>query len=218
LIAQQSILNVLVFSCTVLACIFILVLGSKMVLSHCETDQNGECITVGRAADIAVEIVQLNQQLATARAYADEECTLPEISFEDWNSGNSKVLEGCWQLKYNYTMYYGGDPERPNSLVDWGFCLESPGGYALQDLVFEDGLQCINQKLFYDFVENQDAMQLQLMDNEDILCTIYGAPGPGVVQRELLCSLNSSGDFAECRSRSKNSEIWNDGIVLRRRP
>jgi hypothetical protein len=218
LIAQQPTLHVLVFSCTVLACLFILVFGSKVVLSHCETHQNGECITVSRAAGIALEIVQLNQQLATAKAYADDECTLPEISFEDWNSGNTKVLEGCWHLQYNYTMYYGGDPERPNALVDWGFCLESAGGYALQDLVFEDGLQCTNQQLYYNFLEHQDGMQLQLMDNEDVLCVLNGAPGPGVVQRELLCRLNLSGDFAECRSRSKNSESWNDGIVLRRRP
>ena len=214
----QSVLNALVFSSTVLASLFVLFFGSKFALSRCERGQNGECITVDRAANIASEISQLNQQLANARANAQDECSLPEISFEDWNSGNAVVLEGCWQLQYDYTMYYNGDAERPNDLVNWGFCLDSAGGYASQDLVFEDGLQCTNQRLYYAFVDQQGSMQLRLTDNEDLSCSLNGTPGPSVAEREVLCSLNSSGDYAECRSRSDGSQGWNDGIVLRRRP
>lgn len=217
MIIRQSMFGALVFSSVLLASVFVLVLGSKFVLSRCEHDQNGECITVDRTVDIASEIADLNQQLAMARSDAVDECYPPEISQKEWNDGNTKVLEGCWQLQYDYTMYYDGDPDRPNDLVDWGFCLESAGRYALQDLFFEDGLQCTNERIYYAFVDQQGTMQLQLSDNEDLSCSINGSPGAGVVARQLLCSLNVSGDYAECRSRTRTSQGWNDGIVLRRR-
>lgn len=218
MILRHSLLNIFVFSSVVLTSLFIVIFGSKSILSSCERDQNGECITVDRAVDVASEIAQLNQRLALARFNASKECTTPEISREDWSSQDTKVLEGCWRLQYDYTMYYNGDPDRPNDLVDWGFCLESAGGYALQNLVFEDGLQCKNQRLYYAFLGRQDTTQLRLADNEDLTCTLNGVPGIGVVEREILCSLNSSGDYAECSSRTISSDIWNDGIVLRRRP
>lgn len=218
MILRQSIFNALVFSSILLASVFVVVLGSKLVLSRCERDPNGDCITVDRTADIASEIADLNQQLAMARSNAEDECNPPEISQEDWNSGNTEVLEGCWQLQYDYTMYYGGDPDRPNDLVDWGFCLEAAGGYALQDLLFEDGLQCTNQRLYYAFIDQEGTTRLRLTDNDDLSCSLNGAQGAGVVARELLCTLNSSGNYAECRSRTRTSQGWNDGIVLRRRP
>lgn len=221
MILRQSMFNVLVFSSTVLTSVFILFLGSKLVLSRCERDQNGECITSDRTSDIASEIVDLNQRLATARSNVQNECTPPEISQEDWKSGNTEVLEGCWQLQYDYTMYYEGDPNRPNDLVDWGFCLEAAGGYALQDLFFEDGLQCTNQRLYYEFVDQQGSTQLRLADNNNLPCYRNGFQTANVTERELLCSLNSSGDYAECRDRNRTSQGWSDfrdGIILRRRP
>ena len=218
MILRQSMFNALVFSSILLASVFVVVLGSKLVLSRCERDPNGDCITVDRTADIASEIVDLNQQLAMARSNAEDECNPPEISQEDWSSGNTEVLEGCWQLQYDYTMYYGGDPDRSNDLVDWGFCLESAGGYALQDLLFEDGLQCTNQRLYYAFIDQEGTTRLRLTDNDDLSCSINGAQGAGVVARELLCTLNSSGNYAECGSLTRTSQGWNDGIVLRRRP
>ena len=218
MILRQSMFNALVFFSILLASVFVVVLGSKLVLSRCERDPNGDCITVDRTADIASEIADLNQQLAMARSNAEDECNPPEISEEDWNSGNTEVLKGCWQLQYDYTMYYGGDPDRPNDLVDWGFCLESAGGYALQNLLFEDDLQCTNQRLYYAFIDQEGTTRLRLTDNDDLSCFKNGAPGAGVVARELLCTLNSSGNYAECRSRTSTSQGWTDGIVLRRRP
>ena len=218
MISRQSVFYALVFATTVLAALFILVLGAKWILSRCERDENGECITIDRSADVATEISQLMQQLEMARDNAARECGAPEISSEDWNSGNAVVLEGCWQLQADYTMYYNGEIERPNNLVEWGFCLESAGSIAVQDLFFEDGLQCTNQRLYYAFVEREGATQLRLTDNEDLSCSLYGVPGPNVAAREILCSLNASGDYAECRSRTESSQGWNEGIVLRRRP
>jgi hypothetical protein len=221
MIIRQSMFNALVFSTIVLAAVFFVVLGSKLVLSQCERDQNGECITVDRTADIASEIADLNQQLAMARSNAEDECNPPEISQEDWNSGNTAVLEGCWQLQYDYTMYYGGDSDRPNDLVDWGFCLEAAGGYALQDLFFEDGLQCTNQRLYYEFIDQQGSAQLRLADNNNLPCYRNGFQTANVTERELLCSLNASGDYAECQNRNRTPQGWNDwrdGIILRRRP
>lgn len=221
MIIRQSMFNALVFSTIVLAAVFVVVFGSKLVLSYCERDQNGECITVDRTANVASEIADLNQKLAMARSNAEDKCNPPEISQEDWNSGNTAVLVGCWQLQYDYTMYYGGDPDRPNDLVNWGFCLEAAGGYALQDLFFEDGLQCTEQRLYYDFIDQQGTTKLRLADNNNLSCYRNGFQTANVTERELLCSLNSSGDYAECQNRNRTPQGWSDwrdGIILRRRP
>lgn len=220
MIIRHSIFNALVFASILLTSVFVLVLGSKLVLSRCERDSNGDCITVDRTADIASEIADLNQQLVMARSSVENACNRPEISEEDWNSGNTEVLEGCWQLEYEYRMFYGGDQNRPNDLVDWGFCLESAGGYASQDLFFEDGLQCTNQRLYYEFVDQQGSTQLRLADNNNLPCYRNGLQSAEVTEREILCSLNPSGDYAECRSRHRASQGWSDwseGIILRRR-
>lgn len=220
MIIRQSMLNVLAFASILLTSVFVLVSGSKLVLSRCERDSNGDCITVDRTADIASEIADLNQQLVMARSSVENACNRPEISEEDWNSGNTEVLEGCWQLEYDYRMFYGGDQNRPNDLVDWGFCLESAGGYASQDLFFEDGLQCTNQRLYYEFVDQQGSTQLRLADNNNLPCYRNGLQSAEVTEREILCSLNPSGDYAECRSRHRASQGWSDwseGIILRRR-
>ena len=215
---RSSFLNMLIFMSFVGAAIFFLVLGSKLVLTRCERDRNGECITLDSTITLAVEIAELNRQLANAQENLALECVDPTISRDDWNSGRTNVLLGCWQLEHDYTMYYDGDSARPNDLVDWGFCINVSGGYAVQDLYFEDDLECVDQRLYYAFEFQDDEMRLRLFDNEDLTCTRNGQPtGTVVVERELLCSLHSSGSYAECLSMDPQGQIFNDGIVLRRR-
>ena len=232
---RQPFINSLVFGSIVLIATFILVLGSKLILSRCALDENGKCITVDGTSDVASEIAELNQQLAVARANAYEACFPPEpeepvtppepqqseIDVDEWNSGNTKVLEGCWQLEYDWTMFVGGDPNRPVDLIDWGFCLEAAGSIALQDLSFSDGAECTSLPLYYEFLVQEGSTQrLRLSDNEDLQCT-QGSFN-AVAEREMLCSLDTSGDYAECKSRrirSGSTGEWGDeDIILRRRP
>lgn len=212
MILRQSMFNALVFSSILLSSVFVVVLGSKLVLSRCERDPNGDCITVDRTADIASEIADLNQQLATARAKLQEECIPPEISTEDWNNGNTEVLEGCWQLDTEFSMRYMESGDK-NALVKWEFCLETAGGYALQDMEFEDGLQCINQRLYYEFIDNNGVTELRLSDGQDVPCSGGRYLSSSVIERDLRCGLDSSGNYATCRYQGGSG----NPIILRRR-
>lgn len=214
---RNSILYALIFFNVVFASVFFMVFGTKWILSSCAVDTEGQCITVSSASGLAAEISQLNIQVATAREMAARECSEVAISANDWNSGNASVLEGCWVLQYEWAMQYR-DTGVPNKLVNWDFCLAEGQTSALQNLYFEDNLQCVDQPLSYSFVRNPDETELSLMDVEDLSCTINGLAVAKVIARELSCTLVPRGNYAECRVRDRMDQSWASGVVLKRRP
>lgn len=213
----NSILHSLIFANIVLSSVFFMVFGSKWILSSCAVDKDGQCITVSSASGLAAEVAQLNIEVATARVSAATECSEVAISPNDWNLGNASVLQGCWVLQYEWEMQYTNSGV-PNKLVNWDFCLAEGQTSASQNLYFEDHLQCLDQPLSYSFVRNQDETELNLMDVEDLSCTMNGVPIAKVIARELSCTLVPRENYANCRVRDRIDQSWTNGVVLRRRP
>jgi hypothetical protein len=215
--SENSILYPLVFFNVVMVSFFFMVLGSKWILSSCEVDKEGECITVTSASELAAQIAQLNMEVATARELAASECSEVAISPNDWNLGNTSVLEGCWVLQYEWAMQYRNSGVS-NKLLNWDFCLAEGQTSASQNLYFEDNLQCFDQPLSYSFVRNQDETKLNLMDVEDLSCTMDGILAAKVIARELICTLVPRENYADCKVRNRIDQSWASGVVLRRRP
>ena len=215
MMSLQPLIKPIAFASIVLAALFVIILGSKLILSHCAQDGEGQCITVDRTAKIAAEVAQLNEKLELARKNASEMCSEPEISSKDWNSGNAQVLEGCWELQQEYAMYYDGDINQKNNLEKWTFCLEKAGGGAVQNLYFEDGLKCLDKKLYYEFVFDNGPTQLSLSDGIDLTCFGGRDNVTRVIERDILCELDDSGAYANCYSKNRAKTLEPD-IVLRR--
>ena len=214
MMSLQPLIKPIAFASIVLAALFVVILGSKLILSHCAQDGEGQCITVDRTAKIAAEVAQLNEKLELARKNASEMCSEPEISSKDWNSGNAQVLEGCWELQQEYAMYYE-KYNKKNNLQKWTFCLDEAGGNAVQNLYFEDGLSCLDEKLYYEFVFDNDLTRLRLSDGIDLPCSGGRYNFATLYKRDILCELDDSGAYASCYSQKRAKTLEPD-IVLRR--
>ena len=218
----RNIIPAFIFLSAILMGSFVFLLGAKLILSKCQRNASGDCITLSDTAELASEIAKLRQKIVEQRIALPLACEeeVVEISVEEWNAGDANVLKGCWQLEYDLTMYYEGDLSRPVDLIEWSFCLSEDGEQAVQNLKFEDESICMNQPLFYNFIDIREQSELELFDNRDVLCTVNGKPSGIVYERNLRCKLDESATFARCRSRHFKDDVWsqfgNSSIILRK--
>ena len=230
----RDFIRALSFISAILMGLFVFLLGAKLILSQCDKNASGDCITLLDAVELASEISILRQKLAEERKALTLTCKeeedveiesaegAVEISIEEWNAGDVNVLKGCWQLEYDYTMYYNRDASRPVDLIEWRFCLSEYGEQAVQNLKFEDESICMNQPLFYNFIDIHGQAELELSDHQDVPCTRRGKPSGTVIERNLRCKLDETAQFARCRSRTYENDEWSQfgdySIILRKQP
>ena len=125
--------------------------------------------------------------------------------------GDTKNLAGCWELQSDYTLYLGGDANRPVKVKDWEVCFDDQGG-GQQTIRFENGEVC-RGGVTSEFQGNQ---KLSITDVGDTPCQSSRTFGK-VSRRQTQCTIDVS-ERAQCVSRDYNrrNEEGGSSVILKR--
>lgn len=181
-------------------------------------------VTVDDDADLEREIARLEREIAqeeracVRQAQREERETQQESEQSDDDPTMEEVLEekdtsklaGCWDLESDYTLYIGGDSNRPVTVSEWKVCFDGNGG-GEQEVVFTDGTGC-NGPVTASF---QDDDRLSILDRGDVPCQTGVRAGSSIIQRRTQCDL---GDQARAQCWSANAEEDKRGseVIFRR--
>ena len=228
---QRSHIEDLLFKSVVALTLFVLALYSiKTVLSDCTIFSKVNCQSEQiEIIALEKEINRIKQQISSVKdsqssleckeidtaSSSDNQSTKIDTSL--WAQGNLEVLNGCWNLDWDYKMR----DVQTNEIVgvtSWDVCFTSGAEIGVQTLLFEDGERCINQPIKGEFKNIENQSKLYLDDTKDVSCNSGGV----VFHRRMECELMQGGDYAVCATSSKQRDgNWSDfkpnGVRLSRK-
>ena len=228
---HRSQIEDLLFKSVVALTLFVLAIYSiKTVLSDCTIFSKVNCQSEqSEIISIEKEISRIKQQISSVKdrqslleckeidtaSSSDSQSTKIDTSL--WAQGNLKVLNGCWNLDWDYTLREAGT-NKIVRVTSWDVCFKSGSEIGVQTLLFEDGANCIEQPIRGEFKNINDQSKLYLDDSKDVDCNL----GRVVFQRRMECELIQNADYAECAiSTLQRDGSWSDfqanGVRLSRK-
>lgn len=186
---------------------FLAIYSLKSILTDCSIFSLNEC------QDKNAEIQALEKSIASLKdeinlietQFSELTCPVIEtqvkrdpanIDINLWEQGNMEVLEGCWELDWEYEMIRVSTGETVG-VSSWDVCFGDTGSIGTQNLSFEDGDRCINQPIFGEFQKVNESSTLFLDDRTDVKCI-----NSFIYRRKLSCDLVQGGRHAMCSTSS----------------
>ena len=228
---QQSQIEVSVLKSVIALVLFVLALYSiKTALSDCTIFSKVKCKFDQREI-LALEedISRIKQQISSVKNRSSSlECKgidtaspsdnqSPKIDTSLWAQGDLEVLNGCWNLDWDYKMQDVQTKEIVG-VTSWDVCFQNGAQIGVQTLLFEDGERCINQPIKGEFKNVDNQSRLYLDDTKNLSCN----SGAVVFHRRMECELMQGGEYAVCATSSKQRDgTWSDfqpnGVRLSRK-
>ena len=212
---QRSQIEDLILKSVVALTLLVFALYSiKTVLSDCTIFSKVNCQSDQREIiSLEQEISRIKQQISSVKdSQSYLECTeidtarssdnrSTKIDTSLWAQGNLEVLNGCWNLDWDYKMR----ELETNEVVgvkSWDVCFKSGKEIGEQNLLFEDGESCIEQPIKGEFEGGNDKTKLFLDDTKDLSCEL----GALVFHRRMKCELMKGADYAVCAVSTKQRD------------
>ena len=186
----------------------------KAVLSDCRFFTQVNCqSTLSEIKVLQKDIAILNKQISSMNNHTPPlGCNVNDATVESdgqslkidttlWAQGNLEVLNGCWNLDWDYKMR----ELETNEVVgvkSWDVCFKSGKEIGEQNLLFEDGESCIEQPIKGEFEGGNDKTKLFLDDTKDLSCEL----GALVFHRRMKCELMKGADYAVCAVSTKQRD------------
>ena len=222
--------SLLLKSVAMLSLVLLGLYSMKTVLSDCTIFSKVNC-NAERTEIVTLEseIIRLKQQIDMVQSnISDLKCPKVETAKKNqddsskidkslWKQGDLEVLNGCWELDWDYKMR---NIERDEivGVSSWNVCFVSGSRIGLQTLLFEDGENCVEQPIKGEFKNINGLSKLYLDDTKNVECK----SGAVVFQRRMECELMQNGDYAMCSISSLQrdgnwSEFRPKGVRLSRK-
>ena len=217
-VQHQKISSRLINGSILLSLTLLSIIALKLVLSDCDFLNRQACNDKQiQKQSLSTEIANLKTNIAILRDDITKiKCVPKKASKKDvpeevlidealWNEGKVEVLDGCWSLDWDYKMRRV-DTGKVVGVKKWNICFNSNRDIGLQDLVFDDGDQCVSQPIKGSFTRENEQNSLILDDITDVKCK-----SSFIYRRQLQCKLVSDTSYAMCAARSLNRDnSWSE--------